>query len=78
MAMEYQRCLSSERDICDLLVFPAASRPNMSRRISFDPKILPIILETWPPMVGSYAYGVCRGRWRRRCGLVIGSWGRFD
>ena len=34
----------------DLLVFPAASRPSMSRRISFDPKILPIILEICPPI----------------------------
>ncbi len=32
------------------LVFPAASNPNMSNRISLDPKILPIILEIWPPM----------------------------
>ena len=35
----------------DLLVFPAASKPSMSRRISLDPKILLIILETEPPMV---------------------------
>ena len=34
----------------DLLVFPAASRPSISRRISFDPKILPIILEICPPI----------------------------
>lgn len=34
-----------------LLVFPAASRPNIRRRISFDPKIFPMILETWPPIV---------------------------
>jgi hypothetical protein len=27
------------------LVLPAASRPNISRRISFDPKILPIIFD---------------------------------
>ena len=35
----------------DLLVFPAASRPSMSRRISRDPKILLMILETEPPIV---------------------------
>ena len=34
----------------DLLVFPAASNPSMSRRISRDPKILPMILETEPPI----------------------------
>lgn len=34
-----------------LLVFPAASRPSMSRRISRDPKILPMIFETEPPIV---------------------------
>jgi hypothetical protein len=28
-----------------ILVFPAASRPSMSRRISRDPKILPNILD---------------------------------
>lgn len=33
-----------------LLVFPAASRPSINRRISFDPKILPIILEICPPI----------------------------
>ena len=33
-----------------LLVFPAASSPSMRRRISLEPKILPIIFETWPPM----------------------------
>jgi hypothetical protein len=32
------------------LVFPAASSPSISRRISFDPKILAIILEMEPPM----------------------------
>lgn len=40
-----------------MVVLPAASRPSMSRRISFDPKILPIILESWPPIV---AGGLCR------------------
>lgn len=35
----------------DLLVFPAASSPNISSRISFDPKILPIILDICPPML---------------------------
>ena len=33
-----------------ILVFPAASNPSMSRRISLDPKILPMIFETCPPM----------------------------
>lgn len=35
----------------DQLVFPAASSPNINRRISFDPKILPITFETCPPIV---------------------------
>ena len=35
----------------DVLVFPAASSPSMSSRISFDPKILAIILDICPPMV---------------------------
>lgn len=35
----------------DLLVFPAASRPSMRMRISLDPKILPINLDTEPPIV---------------------------
>ena len=34
----------------DSLVFPAASKPSMSRRISLDPKILLMIFETEPPM----------------------------
>ncbi len=34
-----------------VLVFPAASRPSINRRISFDPKILPIIFEIEPPML---------------------------
>ena len=34
-----------------LLVFPAASSPNMSKRISLDPNSLPIIFETCPPMI---------------------------
>jgi hypothetical protein len=34
-----------------VLVFPAASRPSISRRISFDPKILSRILDTDPPML---------------------------
>jgi hypothetical protein len=40
---------------CDVLVLPAASKPNMSRRISLDPKILFIILEIEPPIL-SLAY----------------------
>jgi hypothetical protein len=44
--------LSLSLCVCvDLLVFPAASRPNISSRISFDPKILPIILDICPPML---------------------------
>lgn len=35
----------------DLLVLPAASSPNISSRISFEPKILPIILDICPPML---------------------------
>lgn len=35
----------------DSLVFPAASRPSMRMRISFEPKILPINLDTEPPIV---------------------------
>ena len=34
-----------------ILVFPAASSPSMSRRISLDPKILPIIFDIWPPIM---------------------------
>ena len=40
-----------KREEGDVLVFPAASSPSMRRRISLDPKILPIILETCPPML---------------------------
>lgn len=42
-----------------ILVFPAASNPNMSNRISFDPKIFPIILEICPPMMTDIAISVC-------------------
>ena len=45
------------------LVFPAASKPSMSRRISLDPKILPMIFETEPPIVVmliAYAYSDSR------------------
>ena len=34
-----------------LLVFPAASSPSISKRISLEPKSLPIIFETCPPIV---------------------------
>ena len=34
-----------------ILVFPAASNPNINIRISFDPKILLIIFDTEPPML---------------------------
>ena len=47
----------------DSLVFPAASKPSMSRRISLDPKILPMIFETEPPIVvGLIAYGYSDSR----------------
>lgn len=39
----------------NVLVLPAASRPSMSRRISREPKILPIILEIWLPMLMVWA-----------------------
>ena len=35
----------------DILVFPAASRPSISSRISLDPKILPIIFDIDPPIL---------------------------
>jgi len=35
----------------NVLVFPAASRPSMSNRISLDPKILPSIFDNCPPIV---------------------------
>lgn len=49
-----------EREI--VLVLPAASNPSISKRISFDPKILPIILDIWPPIF-------VEGVWKtaRRC-----------
>jgi hypothetical protein len=34
-----------------VLVLPAASNPNMSRRISLDPKILSRSLDTLPPIL---------------------------
>lgn len=34
-----------------ILVFPAASKPSMSRRISLDPNIFPMIFEICPPIV---------------------------
>lgn len=36
-----------------LLVFPAASKPSIRIRISFVPKIFPIILDTWPPILAT-------------------------
>lgn len=49
------------RDSVNLLVLPAASRPSMSNRISFDPKIFDIILDSCPPMVTVTATAVlCR------------------
>lgn len=47
------------------LVFPAASRPSMRRRISLDPKILPIILEIWPPMPAVASATTWEGKNRR-------------
>ena len=35
----------------NVLVFPAASNPSMSSRISLDPKSLPITLENWVPIL---------------------------
>jgi hypothetical protein len=35
----------------DVLVLPAASRPSINSRISFDPKILFIIFDIEPPIV---------------------------
>lgn len=34
-----------------ILVFPAASKPSIRIRISFVPKIFPIILDTCPPIL---------------------------
>ena len=38
-------------DEADVLVLPAASKPSISRRISFDPNILPITFDICPPIV---------------------------
>ena len=38
-------------NLYNIVVLPAASSPSIRRRISFDPKILPITLEIWPPIV---------------------------
>ena len=46
------RCLI-RGDGGDVLVFPAASSPSISRRISLDPKILFIILEIEAPIVAA-------------------------
>lgn len=37
-----------------ILVFPAASRPSIRMRISLDPKIFPINLDTEPPILGFF------------------------
>lgn len=42
-------CIASYVGI-DILVFPAASRPSINKRISFDPKILFINFEMFPPI----------------------------
>jgi hypothetical protein len=43
----------------DVLVFPAASRPSINRRISLLPKILARERESAAPMVGVLCCGVC-------------------
>lgn len=55
----------------DALVLPAASRPSMSRRISFVPKILLIIFDMLPPIapaVGALARCACFIRGAGWCG----------
>lgn len=39
-----------------ILVFPAASRPSINRRISLDPKTLAIILDIEAPMMSAIRY----------------------
>ena len=62
----------------DVLVFPAASRPSMSSRISRDPKILPIIFDIWLPMVvlvaaiAACAWKIGNSALRRQCGSRLG------
>jgi hypothetical protein len=34
-----------------MVVFPAASKPSINKRISFDPNTFPSIFESWPPIV---------------------------
>ena len=36
-----------------VLVLPAASRPSINRRISREPKSLPMILDMLPPMMAA-------------------------
>lgn len=43
-----------------LLVLPAASSPNISSLISLDPKILPIILDIWPPILKGWTAAAAR------------------
>ena len=65
-----------------LLVLPAASSPNINNRISFDPKILFMSLEMFPPMSAA----VCRHRllsrvsWPAGCGagLIDRDWVCMD
>jgi hypothetical protein len=42
----------------DRLVFPAASRPSIRRRISLFPNNLSITLDSWPPMVAGSLTGL--------------------
>jgi hypothetical protein len=60
---------SRRRHRAVLLVFPAASRPSISRRISLDPKILPIIFEIEAPMTAVmwFAKGTDRDWFARLC-----------
>lgn len=58
-----------------VLVFPAASRPSMSRRISLDPKILFIILDIWPPIVSDVCWCLLGGSVLRAQLGVLGACG---
>lgn len=49
---------------CYLLVLPAASNPSISKRISLEPKSLPMIFETEPPILIPSCGD--RGSWYRK------------
>jgi hypothetical protein len=59
---------SRTRTVRSVLVFPAASKPSINRRISFDPKTLFIIFDIDPPilLVGRYAHSIAVLRYSRR------------